>query len=401
MSTPEPTHEGSHTGWTPQQDALLDALEVPGNRAARMMLYEAAQRTGLSPFSGQIYVALRNGWWKVETSIHGMRSVASQQAEYDGQVGPHWCGEDGQWRDVWTSKEPPVAARVGVRVKGRRGPTWGVCHFDEFVVNGKDGFPDPFWVKMPRNQVAKCAEAQAIRKEYSHILGGIYTSDEMGAAEPGGGVQAGGQVWEPAEKHVFERSAVLIEQSALEKDMSEKQRAVADALARMNATVAETDAHARYAALRAQWMKSGPELRELPTPDGRLFKEVLTDHLRQAKEEVDGLDSVVPAAPEAPAQDVKEPAEETPEEAPQEGSVQENAEDDTAAEKRPAPRKRASSPRRAKSKEPEATVVTEAEPPAVSGPAEDGEKLVLKCGCAREWVLVQGEHQKGCKKGRK
>jgi phage recombination protein Bet len=121
--------------------------------------------------------------WTLQASIDFFRSTAESSTGYAGQVGPHWCGEDGVWREVWLKKWGyPAAARVGVMRAGFAQPLFTVAMFDEFAAI-KGGKPDQMWAKMPALMIAKCAEALAIRRGFPSKLSGIYTDDEMQQAD--------------------------------------------------------------------------------------------------------------------------------------------------------------------------------------------------------------------------
>lgn len=176
--------------WTPEQAAALVQLGLGDAPAADLKVFlHQSQRTGLDPFLRQIYMIGRwdgrsqKNKYTIQAAIDGLRIVAERHGQYGGGDGPYWCGEDGVWHDMWVGNKPPVAAKVGVVRKDWAKPMYAVALFAEYAARKKDGNLESMWASRPAGQLAKCAEALALRKAFPHDLSGIYTSDEMAQAD--------------------------------------------------------------------------------------------------------------------------------------------------------------------------------------------------------------------------
>jgi phage recombination protein Bet len=172
---------------------LIKKTVCPGATDDELKLFlMQSEKTGLDPFSRQIYSIERkskklNPITKAETwetkrttqiSIDGFRLIAQRSGKYAGQKPTEWCGKDGVWKNIWTEKDYPYAARVGVLRKDFTEPLYAIAKFDAYAFDPQ-GKVQNLWGKMPDHMLAKVAESSALRKAFPQELSGLYSSDEM------------------------------------------------------------------------------------------------------------------------------------------------------------------------------------------------------------------------------
>lgn len=179
MTTALMPRDTAHLVITSEQVELIKKTIAKGASDDELQLFlNQCRRTGLDPFSRQIYWIKRGTTGTTQVSIDGFRVIAERSGELDGQE-VYWCDADGLFVEVWLKPTPPAAARVLVYRKGCAKPFPGVAKWSEYNAGGN------MWSKMPATMLAKCAEALALRKAFPHQLSGLYTPDEMAQADAG------------------------------------------------------------------------------------------------------------------------------------------------------------------------------------------------------------------------
>jgi phage recombination protein Bet len=183
--------------FTENEIDLIKTQIAPGVSDGELKLFlHVCQSRRLDPFSKQIYAVVRSTWdpntrtnkekMTIMTAIDGFRlnakrggveAIDEPEFEYDGQL---------------RSRDNPlglVKASVRVWRAGIARPTVGVAYWDEYRAVKKDGSLSGKWADMPRTMLAKCAEAQALRKAAPEELSGLYSPEEMDQADNPPGAQ--------------------------------------------------------------------------------------------------------------------------------------------------------------------------------------------------------------------
>jgi phage recombination protein Bet len=145
---------------------------------------KVCQKTGLDPFSRQIYMQLRNNkkTGKKEITIivgiDGLRLQAARSNAYGGSDDPVYNDGKSQYQMIASGAKKPVTASCTVWriVQGIRVPFTATAAWDSYIpISGQDFM----WLKLPFLMLAKTAEALALRKAFPAETSGLYIAEEM------------------------------------------------------------------------------------------------------------------------------------------------------------------------------------------------------------------------------
>ena len=151
------------------------------------LFIHACKRNGLDPFMKQIYSVKRperqkDGTYKdvmtIQTGIDGFRLIAERTGRYSPGREPTYSYD----------KDGKLLSSTAYIKKQTRDGTWhevsATAFYSEYCQTTREGKPTRFWANMPHGQLAKCAEALALRKAFPAELSGVYSKEEMDQAGP-------------------------------------------------------------------------------------------------------------------------------------------------------------------------------------------------------------------------
>lgn len=178
------------------REVVRNVIAPKANDDELTFFFKVCESVQLDPFKRQIYLIPR---WDTrakkevhqpQSAIDGLRAIAQRTGKYRGQIGPFWTDRehkdaDGKaiWTDVWLDPEhPPAAAKIAVLHADFDEPLWAVAVWEAYVqtyTKNEQTFLAGQWGKSGYNQLAKCAEALALRRAFPEETAGLVTVDEV------------------------------------------------------------------------------------------------------------------------------------------------------------------------------------------------------------------------------
>lgn len=193
--------------FTPAQIDIIKRSVAPETNNDELNLFlETAKLYGLNPFTKQIGARVYNASDEKKRSmaiivqIDGFRAIASRRGDYRPDDEEPAFTYD---QSLVSEANPKGIEKAVVRVfKMDANGEWqkisAAAYWDEFAPlkdewaydeqarkrkpTGKKTLSDT-WAKMPRLMIAKCAEAQALRKGWPEAFSGLYSPEETDRAD--------------------------------------------------------------------------------------------------------------------------------------------------------------------------------------------------------------------------
>lgn len=197
--------ESGQTRWTEMQEAAFGQLGIAdAPEGDKGVFLHVSQRTGLDPFSKQIYMIPRYDYqakknkYTIQTGIEGFRVMRARAERLEGVRGilsrPVYYNAEGKEFPVWVSRGVPVAVEMTYTVRDRNGvetPYTSILRFDEYRQTRKetrDGVESQVlsgqWAVKPTHMLEKCTEADVYRKAFPQDFSGVQLDDAMPVPEP-------------------------------------------------------------------------------------------------------------------------------------------------------------------------------------------------------------------------
>jgi len=176
------------------QLALLKRTIAKGSTDDELMLFlQVCAGANLNPYLKQVHFVKR---WDskageevgtIQTGIDGFRAIAESSGQYAGSDDAIFDDKENELEiDVWENGKKTGKKKVSVPSKAtvtvyklmgaNRYPFVATARWSEYYPGDKQGY---MWRKMPYGQLAKCAEALALRKAFPKLLSGFYVQEEM------------------------------------------------------------------------------------------------------------------------------------------------------------------------------------------------------------------------------
>lgn len=152
-----------------QIEIIKNTIAKGATEAELLLFFYDCRRRGVHPMDKLIHFTKRKDKYTPVTSIDFFRSRA-------GSTGEHVGTEDAIFSGALGDADFAATVTVYRRVQGEKCPFTATARFVEYMPDAGNEF---MWRKMPYGQLAKCAEALALRKGFPQELADLHTFEEL------------------------------------------------------------------------------------------------------------------------------------------------------------------------------------------------------------------------------